>query len=181
MDLREHLSSSSVSPQKILKIVIGFSVVLLVMWLFLISRMDYTGSVDPQNEVAQARADSIRTLIGQQSPASSGMEEDSPDIFMNAFTTFLVLIVILGGVWFWSRNRTKSGDIQASREIDGHILGQGAQLKIVEINEEIWVLGVTSDTVNLLHRYPKDEWNESLEEPEMDQSSFYKLFSSSNK
>jgi len=178
MDLREHLTSSSVSPQKILKIVIGFSVVLLVMWLFMISRMDYSGSVDPQNEVAQARADSIRTLIGQQAPASSNIEDDSPDIFMNAFTTFLVLIVILGGIWLWSRNRTQSGDTPASREIDGHMLGQGAQLKIVEINDEVWVLGVTSDSVNLLHRYPKNEWTESLEEPEIDQNSFYKLFSS---
>src|SRR5690554_7997249 len=107
MDLRQFLSSSSVSPQKILKIVLSVSVVLLVMWLFMVSRMEYTNASEPENPAVQeARTDSLRSLLNQrdEEEAVSRSDEKSSNIFLNAFTTFLILVTLLGVVWFWSRN-----------------------------------------------------------------------------
>lgn len=61
---------------------------------------------------------------------------------------------------------------QDIREITQHVIGQGAQLKILEINDEVWVLGITANAVNLLHRYPKSEWHLSkLPDPEPEEIS----------
>ena len=64
-----------------------------------------------------------------------------------------------------------------------HILGHGAQLKFVEVNNEVWVLGLTAGSLNLLHRVAKSEWTETNvdELPEMkadsaDFKSLYKMF-----
>lgn len=180
MDLRQFLSSSSVSPQKILKIVLSVSVVLLFMWLFMVSRMEYTNTSEPENPAVQeARTDSLRSLLNQrdEEEAVSRSDEKSSNIFLNAFTTFLILVTLLGVVWFWSRNN-QTGDNRKTREVDRHMLGQGAEMKIVEVNEEIWVLGVTSGSVNLLHRYQKSEWKEQLTKPDTDDRTFHKIFSS---
>ncbi|MEX2435089.1 MAG: flagellar biosynthetic protein FliO, partial [Balneolaceae bacterium] len=39
-------------------------------------------------------------------------------------------------------------------------IGLGSQLKVVEINGEIWVLGLATGSVSLLHRYQPGEWKE---------------------
>ena len=38
-------------------------------------------------------------------------------------------------------------------------IAPGQNLQIVEVNNEIWVLGVTGSSINLLHRYDRDEWD----------------------
>lgn len=176
MELKNYLSSTSVDPQKILKIVLGFAAIMLVLWLMIISSMDFKGKADPADPVAQERTDSLRIALNKEDLNKPSTEQRSSNIFFNAFTTFFVLITILGLVWLWSRKKpaiSRKGDI---KEIGGHMLGQGAQLKIVEINEEIWVMGVTTNNVTLLHRYPRNEWTGTIEDPESDDSSFYQMF-----
>jgi flagellar biogenesis protein FliO len=102
--------------------------------------------------------------------------QESPNIFMNAFTTFLVLLVLLAGVWLWSRKRTPAVRQGAFREYGSHSLGYGAQVRIVEISNEVWVLGVTANSVNLLHRYAKEEWTEQQPPQTGGENTFYNLF-----
>lgn len=177
MDLREHLSSLSSRPQKILKIVIAISAVLLLMWLFLISQMEYTGNRQVQKPVSSERVDSLDTLLGQNRQPVVAKEESS-GIFMNAVTTFVILLAVLGGIWFWTSRKTYSGPSTKKREIGSHALGEGAQIKIIEVNGEVWVLGVTPSSVNLLHRYPQNEWNERDTEKKPSNQKFAQIFKS---
>jgi flagellar biogenesis protein FliO len=115
-------------------------------------------------------------------PAVSKEEADSP--FQNAFTTFIVMMSLLGLVWFWSKKKgSADASAENSRDMGEHILGHGAQLKFVEVNNEVWVLGLTAGSLNLLHRVAKSEWTETNvdELPEMkadsaDFKSLYKMF-----
>lgn len=182
MDLRQFLSSTSVNPKQILKIVLSLSVILLVVWLFMVSRMELTGpgsSIDP---ASIERADSIRTAINSNRPDREIVRsENEPNIFMNAVTTFVVLISILGVVWFLTRKNVSGSSAQEPlfRELGEHPIGSGSQLKVVEVNGEIWVLGLATGCVNLLHRYQSDEWKErKIQAPEREGGSFLDYFKS---
>jgi len=177
MDLRNLLASSQVNPRKILKIVVSLSVVLLVMWLFMVSRMELNNTGGASGPQMVERTDSLRTAIARDSRVSES-ERSSPNIFMNAFTTFVVLVVILAIVLILMRNRQGQVSDKQLKEVGEHVLGQGAQIKIIEINKEIWVIGVTSSQVNLLHRYPKEGWKVKIDYPDETDKSFYNIFKS---
>jgi flagellar biogenesis protein FliO len=184
MDFKKYLSGSNADPKQILKFVLGFAAVMLVLWLLMVSQMDFQGTCSASTPEEQMRADSLRSAITQTDGVprsrSNASEDDSPNIFFNALTTFLILITILGLVWVWTKS--KGGTVKKSpdlfQEIAGQNLGQGSQLKVIEINNEVWVMGVSDGSVNLLHRYGKDEWVGDLETAEADQpieSSFYNM------
>lgn len=178
IDFRKIIPAGKSSPGNIMGIVIAISVVLLVLWLFMVSRMDYQPStaseVDP---VSQERRDSVRVMMGK-ADVPNEMEQRSSRMFLNAFTTFMVLMAILVIVWVWSRKKTAptSGGGRFP-EIGRHVVGPGQQIKILEINNEIWVIGVGTDAITLLHRYPKDQWNEPLPETPDGKQRFYDIFS----
>ncbi|MDG5766737.1 flagellar biosynthetic protein FliO [Balneolales bacterium ANBcel1] len=179
VDIRQFASGKN--PRNILGIVISISVVLLVLWLIVVSRMDYSSSGRPDpaaDPSTQERRDSVRVMMGKSDTAFVD-EDRSTGLFFNAFTTFIVLMVLLAGVWFWSRRKT--GDTKTSgflKDIGEHTVGAGHQIKVIEINNEIWVLGVSAESVTLLHRYPKEKWVDPIpDESEQDSSSFYNLFS----
>lgn len=167
MDLRDKLSSLSVSPPRILKIVIGLSVVLLLMWLFTLSQIDYTGENTANREVFQQEqaADSLSADSAASEAGDMNRDADryggSSDMFSNGLVTFFVLAIILAAIWFWIDRSEGSVPAAKGRQIDSHSLGEGGQLKIIRVNKEVWVLGVTSTSVNLLHRYSEDEWKET--------------------
>lgn len=165
MDLRDKLSSLSVSPPRILKIVIGLSVVLLLMWLFTLSQIDYTGADTGTREVFQQQqaADSLLADSAATEAADPDRYGGSSDMFSNGLVTFFVLAIILAAIWFWIDRSEGSVPAAKGRAIDSHTLGEGGQLKIIRVNKEVWVLGVTSTSVNLLHRYAEDEWKETKE------------------
>lgn len=178
MDFYKALSKSGKKPQSMMKIVIGFSVALLVMWLFMVSRMDTTTVAQSSEPEVQERTmglqESLRasktgTDSVKAAQASGQVEKkEAPDLFQNAFITFMVLIVSLGGLWFWAKKKGQGANASESksRELDAHSLGENSQLKFLEINEEIWVVGMSENGINLLHRYPKAEWKERLPEDE---------------
>lgn len=170
MEFQKILSHSTKKPQSILKIIISISAALLVMWLFLVFRMDMDNAATAQASEPEVieRTQGLKNslLINNEAKTQKVQEaEESPAMFQKAFLTFMVMISVLGGVWLWSK---KKGDNPArkesSRELGGHVLGQGVQLKFVEVNREVWVLGVSSGSVNLMHRIPKSEWKEGEEE-----------------
>lgn len=191
MDFTKILSQSKKKPQNVLKIVLAFAAALLVIWMFLVSRMEFSATerassspeVIERTEGLKSSLKKEKTEVQPVSPEKAEAETDNA--FQNAFTTFLVMMGMLGLVWFWSRKKSGSTQIkQDSRDLGEHILGQGAQLKFVEINNEVWVMGMTAGSLNLLHRIPKSEWNENegLEEiaevknGSADFKSLYKMF-----
>ncbi len=180
IDVRQYMASGK--PRNILGFVISLAVVMLVLWLFVVSRMDYQSNdaPDPNTTAAsQERIDSVRVMMGRTDTVV--VEEDrSSNIFFNALTTFVVLLILLGGVWLWSRKKLGSSTTKGTyfRDIGEHAIGPGQQLKVIEINNEIWVLGVGADSVTLLHRYPKDQWKEEIPAGHDHESrSFYDMFS----
>lgn len=185
MDFKKYLSAGSTDPKQILKFVLGFAAVMLVLWLIMVSRMDFTATGDPATAEARERGDSLRSAItrNEGQPQSREMSQESPNIFFNALTTFLILITLLGLVWIWSRSKGNSTERRKGmfHELGGQILGQGAQLKVIEINNEIWIMAISEGSVNLLHRYSKDEWTEEIEAKEPVETSFYKLFKGEKK
>ncbi len=179
MDLRKLLSGSG-DPHRILKIVLSFSIVMLFLWLLMVSRMDYGTGEDAHSETVRTESENtLRSITGiREQSGSPGGDRSSPNIFMNALTTFLVMGTILAVIWLWSRSR--SGDKVPSnrfRDLGEHHLGHDKSLKVVEINNEIWVLGLSSGTVSLLHRYSADEWKDKIVGDDKEESNFYKLFS----
>lgn len=181
MDLRDTLSSLDVAPKKVLKIVLGLAVVLLLMWLFTLSHIDYNGDPDAEKVTitTEEPADSSAAVSGEDAQKLRSYSKSSGGMFSSGLLTFMVLLAILIGIWFWldRKNPNQSGTVR--RAVGSENLGEGAKLKIVQINNEIWILGVTSASVNLLHRYPKNEWQETA--PDNDQPGndmFAKLFRS---
>jgi len=176
MDIKQYIPSGD--PKKVLGTVVSVSVVLLVVWLFMVSRMEYR-SESGTNNYSQEHQDSVTAIMAENNPGQSPGDRESSRIFMNALTTFVVLIVLLGLVWWWSRKKTGfSLSGKYFRDIGQHTVAPGSQLKILEVNEEIWILGISSGAVRLLHRYSKEEWKESSpSEPKSGDRSFYNMFS----
>lgn len=180
MDVNKILNQSTRKPQSILKIVLGIAVIMLVMWMFLISKMEVSGQSSPAVE-GVAQTESIRSsLLQQEQPEKVTVREsDSPDMFSKALPTFIVMMIILGGIWIWAKKKGKGTGTQGDvRDIGNYVLGQGSQLKFVEINHEVWVLAITAGSVDLLHRVPKAEWTDEHTESEIspqDFKSFYNL------
>ena len=91
------------------------------------------------------------------------------------------MIVVLGSIWLWTLKKKKHTikQDQDIKDISQRVIGQGVQIKILEINEEMWILGVTN-SVNLLHRYKKNEWHPSkIPDPdseEISESDFNSIF-----
>lgn len=182
MDLTNLISHSTKQPKTILRIVISISIGLLVLWIFLVSRMELPSERDSvlvTADTSQSVVDLRNSLLAEETndasaPATIEAVNEEAPMFQNAFTTFFVMVTVLGCVWLWTTRKKKKVEIadQDIKEITQHVIGQGVQLKILEINDEVWVLGVTNNAINLLHRYPKDEWHPSkVPDPEPEEIS----------
>lgn len=175
MDLRNYVSKSD-NPHKLLKSVIGISVVLLLIWLVMISRMDFSQNSEHSDPAKQEQADSIRAMVNQDGAEPVDKRSSGSGIFMNALTTFLIMATILVIVWLWVRKQTDDPQKKTFTEITEHTIDADKKLKVLEINNEVWVLGVSSESIALLHKYPEGEWKEIPEVSDTSQSSFYKMF-----
>ena len=179
MNLTNLLSHSTKQPKTILRIIISVSIGLLVLWIFLVSKMEIPSERDSvlvTSDSTQSVVELRNSLLGERQVEPETLEavNDETPMFQGAFTTFFVMVTVLGGIWLWSTRKKKKVVLgeQDIIEITQHVIGQGVQLKILEINDEVWVLGVTANAVNLLHRYPKSEWHPSkLPDPEPEEIS----------
>jgi len=179
MDLREKLSSVPGGSRKVLKIVLGLSFILLLIWLLTLSYLDVgESSTGPQAFISEQPVDSVSTAPSAFSPKPSADEssKDSPALFSNGIIIFFVLAVSLVIIWFWFERKGANAPGGIQREVDSLPLGEGANMKIITINEEVWIIGTTSNSVNLLHRYPKEDWKEQLPDEEASPKSFAALF-----
>lgn len=178
MDIQKFLESTQVNPKKILKIVVSISVVMLVMWLFMVSRMEVTEQSRHADPQTIERTDSLRAALSRNETIPGTAERSRPGIFMNAFTTFMVLIFVLVVVLILIRNKNNEMKQDFLTELGDHSLGQGARIKIIEMNQEIWILGIAPSNVSLLHRYQKKEWKEVMMKTPGEKSNFYNIFKS---
>src|SRR5690625_11707 len=161
IDIREYLSSTTSEPKRVLKVVVAISILLLITWLVMVSRMDINGGVPDSDPAVMSRVDSLRTSMlpaDSSQAAAQQRTEGSPGVFLNAFTTFIILMAILTGVWLWIRKSPAVNSRSSYPEIRSQMLGQGAQLKVLQMHDEIWVLGVTTGSVQLLRSYSVEEW-----------------------
>jgi flagellar biogenesis protein FliO len=128
-----------------------------------------SGEVSNQYPKAQKVAEKTGEITRAEKDSDSGM-------FGNAFVTFLFLIVLLAGIWYWSDRNNGRLEPGMNRILGTQTLGEGVSLKIIKINQEVWVLGVTSQSVKLLHRYNENEWNEEMPVQNMKQENFMETF-----
>jgi len=84
--------------------------------------------------------------------------------------TILIIVLI-----FMKKGKGQSSNKQL-KEIENYVLGQGAQIKVIALNEEVWVMGITSTQINLLHRYSKEEWKHQVDHQTEADKSFYHVF-----
>lgn len=148
-------------PKRFLKIVLSISFGLLVLWVFVMAQTDrserQTVSVEEQQ-----RLDSLRQALGTDGQ-DLRRQTESQGMFFNALTTFLVLGGLAIAFWWWysrkySTANPPAGGGAVAKVVGNQQIGLGQEIKVIEINDEYWVLGVSSQSVNLLHRYQKDEW-----------------------
>lgn len=179
MDLRDKLSSLDVPPAKILKVVLALSVILLLIWLLTLSHVDYNQGPEA-NQFMSSEHPVDTTMVTSDSSKTKEIRssnQSSSSMFTNGLVTFFVLLVILIMVWVWLDRKETNGSSAIDRQLGTENLGEGAQLRIIRLNNEIWVLGVTSSSVNLLHRYDESDWAEKTPEEEVGSTDkFRKLF-----
>jgi flagellar biogenesis protein FliO len=162
MDLRAAFQNNP--PNKILTMVLALAAVLLVLWLIVVAGSG--GNNPPEVTMTpeeQERLESVRTLRDQAGQATEN-DDRADNMKSNVVTTFLVLMTLLAAVWWWSRRGVKTTiGGTGFKQIEHHHIGPGQSIQVLEINNEIWVLGVTSGNISLLHRYNHSDWENGPE------------------
>lgn len=194
-NVNEILQQTSKKPQSVLRIVLGIAVVMLVMWLFLVSRMELQTEEQQSPEVlTEQTADQPQVKSLKQSLLESTQqgdteemvpapvqevpsEQESRSMLSRALPTFVIMMVVLAGIWIWARRKQNNNStVTESRELGKYDLGQGSQLRFVEINHEVWVLAVGTGSVELLHRYPRSEWSDEQAEAAISKADFRSFY-----
>lgn len=167
MDLRRWTERSNRDPQWWLRTVLGVAAILLLLWLMIVSRMEF-GTGDPDQ--VSPRIESVRgtTDVHAIDPVPDGEAHNDHASsrrgpFLPAVTTFIVLATLLAGVWYllvYKAGQKPRAGVDRTKETVS--LGSGNELKIMDINGEVWVVGVSlQGPVQLLHRYSQEEWVEA--------------------
>ena len=147
----------------VVKPAIYLSMLLLVVWVFIMAQSQGTESSQPVSVEQQARIDSLRLALGKD--IQPIREADEPDILGKAFPVFLVMVAVIGGIWFWNRKRGGEGKKKTPslfEIIAEQDLGPGQSIKIVTYKNHVWVLGVTSTGISLIKELPPDELDRNL-------------------
>lgn len=192
--MNEILKHSSRKPQSVLRIVLAIAVVMLVMWMFLVSRMEVQPPAQKGSEVlteqtgeqpARSLRESLLESTNEEeispesvSPAEvSPSEKESRSMMSRALPTFIIMMIVIAGIWIWAKRKEKTGKTSTgSRAIGNYELGQGSELRFIEINHEVWVLALTNGSVELLHRYPKSEWSDEQADTEISKADFRSFY-----
>lgn len=132
---------------------------------------------DTARSVESAPADSAApglTPVGADTEPADSLQgavhasqaEESPRLSQvnNILPTLLVMLALIGGLWYWIRR--KSGNrppdsggendffrLKASRE-----LFPGKHMALIEINGEHWIVGDGPGGLQIMHRYRAGEW-----------------------
>lgn len=182
------------NPNRTLGFVLGLAGCLMLIWLAVVLQSSAPGENRQATMLAEAQADSIpdtaqsgnTAAADSAAPALAPVEtgavpadslqgtayasqaEESPRLSQvnNILPTLLVMLALIGGLWYWirrkSRNRTPDSGgendffrLKASRE-----LFPGKHMALIEINGEHWIVGDGPGGLRIMHRYRAGEWEE---------------------
>lgn len=99
---------------------------------------------------------------------SAGALSDRDNGFTGVFPTVLILLVLIGGAWYWLRTQRKSGNKQGAGPLFTTVASQqlpgGPKFTVIKLNGEYWVMASSGPQgTQLMHRYTSEEWK-GLEE-----------------
>lgn len=180
------------NPNRTLGFVLGLAGCLMLIWLAVVLQSSAPGENRQVSIPAEVRADSSAatgapdTARGGETPSAvngavpadslrGGMHaseaEESPRFSQvnNIMPTLLIMLVLIGGLWYWIRRKSENrppdsgGEngffrMKASRE-----LFPGKHMALIEINGEHWIVGDGPGGLRIMHRYRAGEWEESAE------------------
>lgn len=117
-----------------------------------------------KGDSARARNSPAVTDEPQQAQPGPSLRRSRID---SVLPTLLVMIALIGGLWYWIRRKTGKGStgkpdgeeffkVRATREIF-----PGQNIALVEINEEYWIVGGGEQGLQVLHRFRPGEWDDS--------------------
>lgn len=160
------------NPRKMLASILGIAVFFLVIWMFVAVQVDPSG----ENVAAEqsGRLDSLRLSLSDQfsdslelksnQNAAASKPEKANTSFMKTLPVFLVLILVIGGLWYWiKKGGAGTTHSNISEKNVFNLLGSqkimaGKRITVIKINNEFWVLSTGGEAMQLLHRYTEDEW-----------------------
>lgn len=150
--------------KKVIQFAVALSTVLLVIWAFLLqqqneaSKNTLTDKVVPSDSTRDARLDSLRLELGA-GIAETAPEQEKTSANTGLMTTFVILVLSVGGLWWWSRSikSAKQVDTTFFKEVARQELSTGQSVLVMEMNDEYWFLGSSAGALNLLHKVHKSE------------------------
>jgi flagellar biogenesis protein FliO len=146
------------NTKRYFNLVVALGATLLVIWVFVMSQTQTSGpDYEEYTPEQQARVDSLRQALGRD----VSIQQNDPN--QNMWDNMLWVIIILGGglavLWWWNRGNTETKELTFT-VVGQFDLGPGQSLKIVDMGDEFWVLGVTSNSVNLLEKWTAEQWEQ---------------------
>lgn len=167
-------------PKKLLGSVLILSGILLVLWLLVVAKSEYGDKQrvsETRIKTEAAQVDSLGEGAGRLQPVdtvSPKSESSSSGIFGGAVTVFIILVVMLGAAFLWSR---KSDTLYSTyfKEVGRHQLGMDQELIVLEVNGEVWILGRTSQSISLLFKCDEENWEHQAQETLANGGGFKKI------
>lgn len=175
------------NPKKILQFLIGLSMCLLLIWVVVILQLERPTSENYSVEES-GRLDSLKLFLNKSNDLAlkEPKKSDSSLTATNSngviFPGLLLLLVSITSIWWWIQKKTPSekwgptSKNELFKIVARQDLEVGQKLILLEMNEQYWLLAVSANQTNLLHRCNKHEWKESYFDVEKAINSNYKTF-----
>lgn len=177
------------NPKKMLGFVLAIAVCFLVIWMLVAVQVDPAGETVAVEQ--SGRLDSLRISLSEatgdsltikdEQSVSVTTSEKSSSPFSNALPTFLIMLSVIGALWYWIKKNNDaeqqvSADVNLFDLLGSQQVAPGQQIAVIKINNEFWVLGTGGEVVQLLHRYSEDEWEGPESPVRKEKGSASKLF-----
>lgn len=156
------------SIRRFLQLVVALAFAMLVVWVFVMSQNEMdSGSgmpeynpADSASVVQKQRLDSLRKAIGRD--AAEVKQREETESWMSRTIPIIVLfLIVLGAMLWWARKREGDAGGTIFKEVAQQQLAPGQTIKVIEVNGEYWVLGVTGNSITLLDKLNPEEWSPS--------------------
>ncbi len=156
-----------------LRPILILSAILLVLWLIALQQTDSKDQEDSVSVETQQRLDSLRILLGTTDVVAR--QEKEPDLFSNALPVFIVLVVLITGLWLWTKKNKIPQQIEGSILAE-QIIGPGQSIKAVKFAGEIYILGVTHQSITVLKTLAEQDWANLPERSKSSEPSAFSKF-----
>jgi flagellar biogenesis protein FliO len=138
-----------------LKPVLWLSGILLVLWIITIQQADSNEAEKPVTAEQQVRLDSLRMMMGTY--GTEAQPEKQTSLFQNALPVFVLLLIVLTGLWFWSKKNGVAVSPQG-KVLSELSIGPNQWIKAVHFGGEVHVLGLTVHSVTPIKSMSMVDW-----------------------